>query len=313
MKFLSLILVGLIFDSDSFVFAQSKIQHFKNVYVVDFTTRDREKNGHTSKFAYDFEAALVQYGHFSVLERHIYDRVLSELDRERALANIIQLTKPSLDSLKAKHVDLLIFGEVFDDIESGQINITVSFQSFDRAKVLVESILYPRGLLNDARSRKEAMRNLVKKIYSNDKDEFVSTKLIYVKGFNNLTNHSISTQHHSVLQSTLKNTLVAVKTLKVTENRNHADVLLRPKITSIDITERDTREYLNEKIIQVKCVLELILTDVKTSQSTLSAVIEEDHKYLLSRIDEIDLPFDIAMKTLRKFRVDELLNRMDSK
>jgi len=171
------LLVNFVLLTSGFALGQSA--KGLNVYVMDFTTRDRLKNDIATKFRYDFEESLIQYGNYNVLESRDYDRILSELDREKGIADVNGLSTASLDSLKAKQVQQLVFGEVFDDVESGQFNITITFQAFDRTKVLVKSILFPRGLVNDARSRKDAMANLVKEL----KSKTASTKRAESNGF----------------------------------------------------------------------------------------------------------------------------------
>lgn len=131
-----------------------------NVYVVDFTTRDLQKNALTAKFTHDFELALAQAGCYGVLESSEYSRLLTELDRERGIADIGQLSDSALSNLKTEQAEIVVFGEVFDDVDSGQVNITVTFQKFDRTKVLIKSILLARGKASDAESRQEAMGSL---------------------------------------------------------------------------------------------------------------------------------------------------------
>ena len=130
-----------------------------NVYVVDFTTRDLKKNAQTAKFTHDFEQALVQSSCYQVLESDV-SRLLTELDREQAIADISQLSSTALKNLKAKQASMVIFGEVFDDVDSGQVSVIVTFQKFDRTKALIKSTLIPRGKSNDAESRQAAMNGL---------------------------------------------------------------------------------------------------------------------------------------------------------
>lgn len=134
------------------------------IFVMDFITPDRTKNDLTLKFTRDFENALVQFDCYTVLDRRNIDRVLSALDREKLLADALNLSKASLDNLKAEQVDLIVSGEVLDDVESGQFNVSVTFQAFDGTKVLIKSTLLSRGLVNDATSRQKAMESLVKDI-----------------------------------------------------------------------------------------------------------------------------------------------------
>ncbi len=137
-----------------------------NAYVVEFTTRDLEKSTLTANFTRDFEQALVQAGCYTVLESREFSRLLTELDRERAIADVADLSKSALDSLKAQQAEMVVFGEVFDDLNSGQVHVGVTFQKFDRTKVQAESILLTRGKVHDAESRREAMAELAQRICS---------------------------------------------------------------------------------------------------------------------------------------------------
>ncbi len=140
--------------------APAAAQAKPKVYVIDFTTRDLAKNTQTANFTRDFEQALVQAGCYTVLESREFSRLLTELDRERAIADVADLSKSALDGLKTQQAEMVVFGEVFDDIDSGQVNVTVTFQKFDRTKVLIKSTLLSRGKVNDAASRQEAMAAL---------------------------------------------------------------------------------------------------------------------------------------------------------
>ena len=148
-----LLLVALIATS-------AAVQAKPKVYVVDFATRDLEKNTQTANFTRDFEQALVQAGCYTVLESREFSRLLTELDRERAIADVADLSKSALDGLKTEQAEMVVFGEVFDDVDSGQVNVTVTFQKFDRTKALIKSTLLARGKVNDAASRQEAMAAL---------------------------------------------------------------------------------------------------------------------------------------------------------
>jgi hypothetical protein len=148
-----LLLVALIATS-------AAVQAKPKVYVVDFATRDLEKNTQTANFTRDFEQALVQAGCYTVLESREFSRLLTELDRERAIADVADLSKSALDGLKTEQAEMVVFGEVFDDVDSGQVNVTVTFQKFDRTKALIKSSLLARGKVNDAASRQEAMAAL---------------------------------------------------------------------------------------------------------------------------------------------------------
>ncbi len=133
------------------------------VYVWDFTTRDLRENGVTSKFTYDFELALVEKGQssFRVLERRNLASLIAQIDHEKAIHDVLGISESTLKNLKAQEATLVIFGQVFDDVDSGEVQVTVTFQAFDGTKVLVKSASLSRGLVNDAKSRKAAMEGMV--------------------------------------------------------------------------------------------------------------------------------------------------------
>ena len=162
-KMLLLTLLSLTIASSN-VFAQGSPDKETNVYVWDFVTRDLKKTDLTANFTHDFEEALSQYGQrqFRVLERRNLGQLIAQIDNERAAHDILDISDSSIKSLRSKQADLVIFGEVFDDVASGQVSITVTFQSFDGTKSLIKSVLMSRGLVNDATSRREAMENMIK-------------------------------------------------------------------------------------------------------------------------------------------------------
>ncbi len=139
-----------------------------HVYVWDFATRDLKKDHLTAKFTHDFELALVQYGQsrFRVLERRNLAGLIAQRDNERAVHDVLGISASTLRNLKARAADLVIFGEVFDDFDSGEIVVTVTFQAFDGAKTAMASTKLSRGLVNDATSRMGAMKRLVEGLQS---------------------------------------------------------------------------------------------------------------------------------------------------
>jgi len=140
----------------------------QSAYVWDFTTRYSQKNKMTSKFTHDFETAFVQFGCYKILERRNYGRLIAQIDNEKAISEISRISTDTLDNLKGIQANIVIFGEVFDDIDSGEIKITVTFQAFDGTKILMKSIRISRGKAGDAESREKAMKELTDKICLKD-------------------------------------------------------------------------------------------------------------------------------------------------
>ena len=136
------------------------------VYVWDFADRTLQKTELTANFTHDFEAALLQFGgsNYRVIERRQFDRLQGQADNEAKIASMAQLSPATIEALKTQKAEQVIFGEVYDDVSSGQVSITVTFEDFSGQKKLIKSTLMTKGLVNDASTRAAAMEKLVKEI-----------------------------------------------------------------------------------------------------------------------------------------------------
>lgn len=134
------------------------------VYVWSFTDRSLQKNDLTDKFTNDFETALAKDGSYRIVERRQIDQLLAQAENEKTITDVGQFSDDFLKALKAKRADMVVFGTVFDDLDSGQYNITVTFEDFTGEKKLIKSCLLPRGRVNDAESRMAAMESMVRNI-----------------------------------------------------------------------------------------------------------------------------------------------------
>jgi hypothetical protein len=133
----------------------------QKVVVWDFATRDGKRTGVTTSLTAEFEEALVQKGAYSVLERRNLARLQRVITNEKALQDIGQITEAGTKTLKQLGTSIVIFGELFDDVDSGDVTITVTFQEFSGKKLLVKSVLMRRALVHDTRSRRDSMTTLV--------------------------------------------------------------------------------------------------------------------------------------------------------
>jgi hypothetical protein len=132
----------------------------KNVVVWDFTTRDGSKTETTASLTYEFEEALAQGGSYTVLERRSLPRLQAVIQNEKALRDIGLISSTGSQELKQLGVTVVVFGEMFDDVDSGDVSVTVTFQDLTGNKLLIKSVLMRRGLLRDATSRREKMASL---------------------------------------------------------------------------------------------------------------------------------------------------------
>lgn len=133
----------------------------QTVVVWDFATRDGRKTDTTASLTAEFEEALSQKGKYAVLERRSFDRLRAVIANEKALQDIGEISSAGSTELRKLGVSVVIFGEMYDDVESGEVSITVTFQDFKGQKLLIKSVLMRRGLLRDAASRRERLAALV--------------------------------------------------------------------------------------------------------------------------------------------------------
>ncbi len=160
---LSIILFGLLFGFGDA--AQSQSLDSLIVYVWDFTSRDGQKNDLTDNLTEEFEEALINVNRILLLERRKYDRLLAHKANEKAVLDIEKIDTATLDSLKFYQANAIVFGEVHDDIKSGEIKVTTTFQAFYGKMLIKKSIRFTRGKQDDAESREKAMEKLIKKIF----------------------------------------------------------------------------------------------------------------------------------------------------
>ena len=133
----------------------------QNVVVWDFTTRDGEENQTTENFTYEFEEALVNLSSVSVLERRNLDRLVAVIENERSVQEVLQMSDSTLNDLEKLGVEQVVFGEVFDDIDGGEVSIRVIFQELNGKITDSKSVHMRRGLLADGISRRDKINELV--------------------------------------------------------------------------------------------------------------------------------------------------------
>lgn len=148
------------------VLSQPVTSFAQNLVVWDFATRDGKKTEFTASLTDEFEEALSESRAYVVLERRNFDRLQAVIENEKALQSVSQITPAVSREFKQMGVSVVVFGEVFDDVMSGEISIAVTFQDFTGEKLLMKSVLMRRGLALDASSRREKMRDLVRVISS---------------------------------------------------------------------------------------------------------------------------------------------------
>ncbi len=134
------------------------------VYVWEFFTRDNKNNDLTKAFTEDFESALVDAKCYTVLNRRNYASLVAQQDMEKEIRSVDDVSEETKSEFRTKAARQFIFGEIFDDVESGEIRITVTFQAFNGSIITRKHVSLARGLRLDANSRIETMKALAKKL-----------------------------------------------------------------------------------------------------------------------------------------------------
>ena len=161
-------ILAAIFYSVIFFGAASSVQAKTdfNVYIWEFGTRDGIRDEATRNITQEFETAFIGTQCCTVLERRNYDRLLKQKENEKAVMSIDGIAGASVATLKTLEADAVIFGEVYDDVTSGEVKVSVVVQDFTGKSLIKKSVRFSRGKLSDAASREESMKALAEKVCS---------------------------------------------------------------------------------------------------------------------------------------------------
>ena len=91
------------------------------VYVAPFSANRPLDRQLLASVTNEFETALISSGCFDVLERRDLDRLLAQIRNERDLTTIRDLGVEATGQLRGRGATTVVFGEVDDDFNSGEI------------------------------------------------------------------------------------------------------------------------------------------------------------------------------------------------
>jgi hypothetical protein len=131
------------------------------VYVAKFTSRQPLGEQLLMSFTSDFETALIGVGSYTVLERREIDQLLDQVRNETALRTIKDLGIDLSRALRTRGATAVIFGNLDDDVGSGECVITVKMEYFDSTIAWQTDTSMRRGTVADRSSRVEAVKHLV--------------------------------------------------------------------------------------------------------------------------------------------------------
>ncbi|MEM7381080.1 MAG: hypothetical protein AAF361_07765 [Bacteroidota bacterium] len=234
-----------------------------SLYVWDFSIGNPELKRIGEMLTNDFETELIGLGWYTVLERRKYNRVQAHRDMENRISDFNNLSSASKDSLRKIRAGVVIFGEVKDDFESGQYEVTVAFQRLDGEKFRQDFTLIGRGLINDNQTRKDKMRELVRKLHSKEfaeakRNQFekvsekLSTYMVRVKnvqkGFQDIARFAMNNDNYfEELGQTIIDYNLIFDDLHNNGSRYHMDF---------------TRNWDRERGRKLKAILDGIMNDI---------------------------------------------------
>ncbi|WP_420209219.1 hypothetical protein [Candidatus Electronema sp. JC] len=203
-------LFACLFYSIIFLSSASDVRAEKDfsVYIWEFGTREGQKTETTRNVTQEFEGAFIRTQCCSVLERRNYDLLMSQRENEQAIMSMEGIADASVNTLKTLEADAVVFGEVYDDVQSGEVKIIVAVQNFAGKSLTSQSVRFSRGKLSDAASREESMKALAEKVCS----ALVEKKIVQRKFLP--VNYSFSSYNEGEIVPELGNDNMIVKTAR---------------------------------------------------------------------------------------------------
>ncbi|MFD1163817.1 hypothetical protein [Hwangdonia seohaensis] len=140
-----------------------------NVYVWDFKTGDETIEKYAEKFTDDFETELIKLDKYTVLQRRNHNLVLAHRNMENAISNVKNLPTETVDKLKTIKAEMVVFGELMEDTDSGIYEVTVFFQNLGNGEIpKKESVIIQKALIKSNTHRKDYMKNLIGKLHAKE-------------------------------------------------------------------------------------------------------------------------------------------------
>ncbi len=135
----------------------------KKVYVAPFTARGALSQELLDSFTDEFETLFIDAGCYEVLERRDLDQLLRQIRNERGLTTIRDLGI-SAAQVQGTGATAVVFGVINDDVNSGEVVLSVKMEYFDSTIAWKNQESLQRGRREDRASRLEAIRRLISHI-----------------------------------------------------------------------------------------------------------------------------------------------------
>ena len=149
------------------------------VYVWEFSWRSGEEDALTQSVTRELEEALIGLRGYRVVEGRAPGSLKKQLDNIRSIRDVLDVPQTQRELIASYKVDQVVVGELFDDVESGEVVISITLQRLDGTKVQATSISVPRGRIRDRTTRVEQLQALVDRLSSRSRPVHEATSLDY--------------------------------------------------------------------------------------------------------------------------------------
>ncbi|MEZ4993522.1 MAG: hypothetical protein R2824_24075 [Saprospiraceae bacterium] len=156
---LSFCLIQILLSTPFYTAASQNLEG--KIYVWEFATRDGVRNDYTRSLTEEFEEALIQSECCEVLQRRLYSRLFDQKQSERTIMKLDGAPEVVINNLKSLEAEAVVFGEVYDDTNSGQVKVTINFESFEGRIIKKASTYLAKYDLANPSKREEAVEKIM--------------------------------------------------------------------------------------------------------------------------------------------------------
>lgn len=149
--------LGLLFISS--VFAQSN-----SIYIWDFSDRNGETSDLSISLTDEFEQALHSTDCCQILQRRNYARLFSQRENEKAISGLRSLPTDFQNRLIDLKAEMVAFGELFDDTNSGQFKISVSIENFEGEILKSASTYMAKYDIHNPKKREKSLLEIIDRL-----------------------------------------------------------------------------------------------------------------------------------------------------
>jgi hypothetical protein len=172
------ILVSVLFVYASFGVTPALLAE-TTVYVWEFSWRSGEEDSLTQSVTREFEEALIGLRGYRVVEGRTPGALKEQLDNIQSIRTILDVPEAQRKLIASYEVDQVVLGKLFDDVESGEVIISITLQRLDGTKVQATSTSVSRGKVRDRATRVELLKGLVNRLSSRSRPVHEASSLDY--------------------------------------------------------------------------------------------------------------------------------------